>query len=138
MTIFWRQTGLVALGATLGALFREFVFFLSGSAAPVSPGGVLDWPWALLVVNVSGAFILGWLLVVGASASNWQSTLRPLFAVGVLGGYTTTSAFAVVTVEMLRNDNFISAGLYVAASVALAVWAFGAAQKSANVRMAKR
>jgi fluoride exporter len=137
MKSFWRQTGLVAVGASFGALFRELVFLFVELFLQESPGGLFDWPWALLIVNVSGAFVLGWLLVVGSQLSRWQETYRPFLAVGILGGYTTTSAFAVVTVEMLRNGNFVSALLNIGLSVGLAIWAFSAAQKLANARMAK-
>jgi fluoride exporter len=134
MTMFWKQTGLVAVGATLGALFRELVFLFVEVFPRESPGGLFDWPWALLLVNVSGAFALGWLLVAGSRFVNWQETYRPFLAVGVLGGYTTTSAFAVVTIEMLRNGKFVSALLNIALSVGLAIWAFSTAQKLANAR----
>jgi fluoride exporter len=137
MSMFWKQTGLVAVGATLGALFRELFVLFVELFLRESPGGLFDWPWALLIVNVSGAFVLGWLLVSGSQFANWQETYRPFLAVGVLGGYTTTSAFAVVTIEMLRNGYFVSAALNIGLSVGLAIWAFSAAQKFANARMAK-
>jgi fluoride exporter len=137
MNMFWRQTALVGAGASIGALFREVTISLFNLFIPESPGGPFDWPWALLLVNVFGAFVLGWVLVTASGHANWQNQYRPFLTVGILGGYTTTSAFAVVTVEMLRNGNFFSALVNIVLSVGLAMIAFIKAQQLAATRLAK-
>ena len=75
---------LAALGGALGALARWGV----AEALPASPGG---WPWATLLVNLTGCLLLGVLLAVLAARSPEPAWPRPFLAVGVLGGYTTYS-----------------------------------------------
>jgi CrcB protein len=101
---------LAALGGALGALARWGV----ATALPHSPGG---WPWATLLVNLSGCLAIGLLFAVLAArfpASVWP---RPFLAVGVLGGYTTYSAFAVEVVRMTEAGAAVAAAGYGVASV---------------------
>ena len=101
---------LAAVGGALGALAR---WALAG-ALPSSPTG---WPWATLLVNLTGCLLLGVLFAVLAARFPRSRWPRPLLAVGVLGGYTTYSAFAVEVVRMSGTGAFLTAGAYVAASV---------------------
>ena len=101
---------LAALGGALGALARWGV----ATAFPHDPGG---WPWATLLVNLTGCLLLGVLLAVLLSrfpASTWA---RPFLAVGVLGGYTTFSTFAVEAVQLGEAGAWLTAGGYLLASV---------------------
>jgi len=101
---------LAALGGALGALARWGV----AEVLPSSPGG---WPWATLLVNVTGCLLLGALfegLVLRAPEAAWP---RPLLGVGVLGGYTTYSAFAVEVVQLVESGAALVAGAYVLVSV---------------------
>lgn len=73
-------------------------------------------PVAVLTVNLVGGFVLGWLLArrertvtTGSSTTFW--------AIGVLGSFTTFSAFSVDTIELLDAGRGAIAALYVAASV---------------------
>ena len=83
---------LAAIGGALGALARWGL-----SEALPSPGG---WPLATLLVNLTGCFLLGALLAGLATRSPEPSWARPFLGVGVLGGYTTYSAFAVEVVRL--------------------------------------
>jgi CrcB protein len=78
---------LAALGGALGALARWGVT----TALPHSPTG---WPWATLLVNLTGCLLFGALLAVLTARSPEPPWARPFLAVGVLGGYTTYSAAA--------------------------------------------
>lgn len=101
---------LAALGGALGALARWGV----ATALPRDPGG---WPWATLLVNLTGCLLIGVLLAVLLSrfpASTWA---RPFLAVGVLGGYTTFSTFAVEAVQLGEAGTWLTAGGYLLASV---------------------
>ena len=101
---------LAALGGALGALVRW------GIALGLPPSA--GWPWATWLVNVSGCLLIGILLAVLPSrfpASAWP---RPLLGVGVLGGYTTWSTFAVEVVELGRNGAWLLGAAYVGTSVA--------------------
>lgn len=101
---------LVALGGALGALARWAV----GAALPSSPAG---WPWATLLVNLTGCLLIGVLLVVLVERFPGSPWLRPLLATGVLGGYTTYSTFAVDVVLLAEAGAWATATGYVVASV---------------------
>jgi CrcB protein len=97
-----------SLGGALGALGRWGV----AEALPRDDGG---WPWATLLVNVAGCLLLGLLIgLVGTPTSPW---LRPFLGTGVLGGFTTYSAFALETVQLTDAGRPGLAAGYVAASV---------------------
>jgi CrcB protein len=101
---------LAALGGALGALARWAVAW----ALPSSPGG---WPWATLLVNLTGCLLIGVLLAVLLARYATSPWLRPFLATGVLGGYTTYSTFAVDTVALVDAGRPALAAGYVVASV---------------------
>jgi CrcB protein len=100
----------VALGGVLGALARWGV----ARALPSPTGG---WPWATLLVNVTGCALIGVLLAVLLARFPEHPWLRPFLCTGVLGGYTTFSTFAVDTVRLVDDGAAGTAAGYVAASV---------------------
>ncbi len=100
---------LAASGGALGALARWGL-----SLALPSPGG---WPWATLLVNLSGCLLLGALLAALAHRSPEPSWARPFLGVGVLGGYTTYSTFAVEVVDLVDDGAVALAIGYLLASV---------------------
>lgn len=107
---------LVFLGGGLGSMARYGVGTLYGRA------GLTAWPYGTLTVNVVGGFLMGLLaaglaLRGGADAERW----RVLFAVGVLGGFTTFSAFSLEAALMMERRAFAQAGAYVAISVVLSI-----------------
>lgn len=99
-----------ALGGALGALARWAI----ADALPHSPSG---WPWATLVVNVVGCLLIGVLLAVLLAWYPHSAWLRPFLAVGVLGGFTTYSTFAVDVVRLTGAGHEVLAVSYVLASV---------------------
>jgi CrcB protein len=107
---------LAALGGALGALARWGV----AVALPSSPG---SWPWATLLVNLTGCLLIGVLLAVLLARYPSSPWLRPLLATGVLGGYTTYSAFAVEVVQLIDAGALGMAAAYVVASVLCGVLA---------------
>ncbi|WP_222195762.1 fluoride efflux transporter CrcB [Modestobacter italicus] len=106
------MTGYVAaaLGGAVGALGRWGV----AEALPSPAGG---WPWATLLVNLTGCLLLGLLLAVLAARHPGSTWLRPLLGTGVLGGYTTFSTFAVESVRLAETGAWGAAAGYVLASV---------------------
>jgi CrcB protein len=102
---------LAALGGALGALARWVI----AEALPGSPGG---WPWATLLVNLTGCLLLGALLAALAARSPEPSWARPFLGIGVLGGYTTYSTFAVEVVDLTDRGAAVLAAGYVLLSVA--------------------
>jgi len=107
------QALLVAVGGAAGALAR----FGVGVAAARVFG--LAFPWGTLVVNVTGCLAMG---VLAARVGPDQEALRLTLGIGVLGGFTTFSAFSLETVRLMEHQPGI-ATLYVAASVALSLGA---------------
>ena len=99
-----------ALGGAVGALGR----WALAEAVPHSPAA---WPWSTLLVNLAGCLLIGVLLAVLLARFPRSPWLRPLLAVGVLGGFTTFSTFAVDVVAMTREDRAPLAVAYVLASV---------------------
>ncbi len=101
---------LAAIGGALGALARWGV----AEALPRADGG---WPWATLLVNLTGCLLIGVLTGALAGRSPEPAWARPFLAVGVLGGFTTYSAFAVEAVGLAEAGRVAAAGGYVLASV---------------------
>jgi CrcB protein len=100
-----------AVGGALGALGRWGV----SEALPREPAA---WPWATLLVNLTGCLLLGLLLARLLARHPGIPWLRPFLATGFLGGYTTYSAFAVETVQLTEAGRPGLAVAYVVASVA--------------------
>jgi CrcB protein len=108
----------VGLGGGLGALARYVV----GRQMTRTFG--TDWPYGTFTINVLGGFFMGLLAGVlahrgGAGQERW----RLLLGVGVLGGFTTFSAFSLETALMIERRQLIPAAFYDAASVGLSVLA---------------
>ncbi|ODP38666.1 fluoride efflux transporter CrcB [Sphingomonas turrisvirgatae] len=102
----------VMLGGAAGAGARH----LTGRAA----SGLLGptFPWGTLVVNLLGGFAMGALVAwLGARTSGSNEALRYLLGVGVLGGFTTFSAFSLDAVQMLERGDHGLALAYILASV---------------------
>jgi CrcB protein len=101
---------LAALGGALGALARWGI----AEALPSSPGG---WPWATMLVNLTGCLLIGVLIAVLANRFPAAHLPRTFLGTGVLGGYTTFSTFAVEVVGMVERGAAVPAAGYVVASV---------------------
>ena len=100
----------VALGGALGAVCR---FAVGGSVLRlVGPG----FPLGTVVVNVLGSFLMG--VFVVAAAQRGLTHLSPLVMTGLLGGFTTFSAFSLDAVSLFERGSTGLAALYVAGSVA--------------------
>ena len=109
----------VALGSVLGAVAR---YFVSGFVARRAGE---TFPYGTLLINVSGAFVIG---IFGDLAQDNASLFAEpdpwLFAVtGFLGAYTTVSSFSLQTLSLARDGEGGHAALYVALSVALSLGA---------------
>lgn len=100
----------VALGSALGGVGRYGLSRLW----PWVPGG---WPTATMTVNLLGSFAIG-LLSVGLSArAGGAETARLFWMTGVLGGFTTYSAFALETVTLAGAGEAMRAAAYVVVTV---------------------
>lgn len=109
---------LVGLGGALGAIAR---YLLSGYVLHHST----DWKFPLptFLVNVLGCLVAG-LLAGFAVKQDWFSEQHRLFLfTGILGGFTTFSAFGVETVHLLRHGHVGITALYVGLSVVVGIGA---------------
>ena len=102
----------VALGGALGSMLRYALAGLIGRVAGT------EFPYGILAVNISGSFLMG--VFVGWLARALPAhapDLRLLVAVGLLGGYTTFSSFALDAITLIEDGTPLKATAYVAASV---------------------
>ena len=108
---------LVALGGALGSVAR----YLVGKVSMLLWGA--DFPWGTLIVNVVGCFIMGVLAGLLAHYTEFSQEVRSFLLIGVLGGFTTFSAFALDIVTLYQRGSLMTAGLYLLASVVVSILA---------------
>ena len=105
---------LVALGGAIGAACRYLV-----GLGVLRAFGMTEFPLAILTVNVVGSLMMG--VFVVAAAQKGLTHLSPFVMTGLLGGFTTFSAFSLETVTLIERGQIAAAGAYVALSVGLSV-----------------
>jgi fluoride exporter len=106
---------LATVGGALGSGARYLVNVGVGRA--FGP----NYPWATLTVNVLGSFLMGFLVDMVARRFGGSVELRTFLATGILGGFTTFSAFTLDISNLLgRGDSGTAIG-YIAASVLLSL-----------------
>jgi fluoride exporter len=105
----------VAAGGALGASARYIVGIGSGRLLGYG------FPYGTLAVNIIGCLIMG--LLVEAMALRWtvHNDLRAFLTVGILGGFTTFSAFSAEFALLVERNDYLSAAIYLIASVGLSV-----------------
>ncbi len=103
----------VALGGAIGASAR----YLTGNAVARVLGK--DFPWGTLTVNFVGSFLMGVIVVVLAHENG--NRFAPLLMTGVLGGFTTYSAFSLDAMTIYERGEVGLAALYVFGTLALAL-----------------
>lgn len=109
----------VALGGAIGSALRYGVNVSAGRAFGTG------FPWATLIVNVLGSFVMG--LLVAVLAEKGGTRLAPFLMTGILGGFTTFSAFSLDTLTLWERGAHGLALAYVAASVVLSLAAIALA-----------
>ncbi len=109
----------VAAGGAIGAVLR---FATVLGAVRIFGAG---YPFGTMIVNIAGSFAMGFLFVILAARG---SGLHPFLLTGILGGFTTFSAFSLDAITLWERGDAALAGLYVCASVVLSILAlaFGA------------
>ena len=111
----------VALGGGIGALARyQLGRFMT---AWLGPNIVMTFPFPTLAVNAIGSLLMGllagWLALRGDGLGMQGDQLRLLLGVGLLGGFTTFSAFSLEMVLLIQRGQFLFATLYAVLSFAL-------------------
>ena len=102
---------LVACGGAFGATSRFFIGRLSDSYL-----ASLKFPLPTLVINIVGCFAIGYIAEISARGA-LSPHFRLLIVTGILGGFTTFSAFGLETITLLRSGHLGMALTYVATSV---------------------
>lgn len=121
----------IAVGSAAGGVLRhvttEAVTRLAGAG----------FPWGTLIVNVTGSLVMGvclglWTLAVPAP---WSPVARHAAMTGVLGGFTTFSAFSLQTMGLLQQGHWTAAAANAVASVGLSVLACGAGYSAVSIAL---
>lgn len=103
----------VAIGGALGASAR----YLTGLWMLRAFGS--RFPWGTITVNIVGAFLIGVLITV--LSQRGASAYAPFLVTGMLGGFTTFSAFSLDAFTLFERGQVMAAGAYVAGSVLLSL-----------------
>lgn len=108
---------LAALGGGIGSALR---YMLAMGMAKIAP----SWfPWPILTINIVGCFLMGLLVASLALKLNGSLEARTFLATGVLGGFTTFSAFSLDFMSLMQRKDYDLAFLYVGASVGVSLLA---------------
>ena len=112
------ETFLIFIGAGCGGVFRYWISNLSH--------GLLGrhFPYGTLIVNVSGCLLMGFLFVL--LVEKFNSTvpqLRSLLLIGLLGGYTTFSAFSIETLNLFEKGAPLAGAANILLSITLCLTA---------------
>lgn len=116
--LIWHPWIMAALGGAIGSLGRVVISSL------VARWTGEQYPFGTIVVNVTGAFLMGILAGFGQSEPGkliFSEPARTFLMIGVLGGYTTFSSFSLQTFLLLEQGNLLGAFLNVFLSVLLCV-----------------
>jgi CrcB protein len=124
--------GAIAVGGALGAVAR----YALSMWLPARGGA--GFPWGIFIVNVSGCALIGVLMALvseGGRDARTPPLLRPFLGVGVLGGFTTFSTYALDTVHLLQAGPHAvwTAAAYLGGTLLgalAAVWAGAAATRA--------
>jgi CrcB protein len=107
-----KEALLVALGGAIGSVLR---WAATSWTARFAHGAAF--PWGTLGVNLAGSCAIGFVLTLAFERSHVPPPLRLFLVTGVLGGFTTFSAFSWETLVLARDGHALAASGYVAGSV---------------------
>ena len=111
---------LASLGGAIGAGAR---YLVNGVCAQcMAPG----FPWATFIVNVVGSFLMGVVVASMLPFLGGSAVWRTFLATGILGGFTTFSAFSLDAMTLLEKQQFNLLAVYVVGSVVVSVLALAA------------
>jgi CrcB protein len=112
-----RHLLLACAGGALGAGLRYLVNV--GTLRLLGAG----FPWGTVIVNVAGSFAMGLLIEALALRYNGSIEMRTLLATGLLGGFTTFSAYSLDFAVLLQRGEHLAAAIYLIGTVIVAVLA---------------
>jgi CrcB protein len=108
---------IVFFGAGLGGCLRHTINLLAARALGT------NFPWGTFLINISGSLVMG--LIAGwlafRAGASWTQHVRLFVLTGILGGYTTFSAFSLDAALLYERGEILSMAAYVIGSVLLAL-----------------
>ena len=113
---------LLALACAGGALGAGTRFLLSEW---FMARGLAGFPWATFAINITGSTLMGLLVGLLAVRPDAPPELRVFLATGILGGYTTFSAYSLEAWQLAERGQLAAAGAYVVGSVVLSIAGLG-------------
>ena len=105
-----RELGAIFAGGAAGGLLRV-------ALVRAFQGGAPTWPWVTFSINVSGAFVLGYLVTRLQERLPLSTYRRPLAGTGFCGAFTTFSTMQLELLKMLDHHRYVLAAGYAAASI---------------------
>ena len=105
---------LVAVGGSIGASTRYFFYLFSKNLFSSSNLFINT-----LIINIIGSFFIGYVIVLLENKSFSQDFIKYFFIIGILGSFTTFSAFSLETIELLVNKKYLIAFFYIFLSLFL-------------------
>ena len=106
---------IVFVGAGLGGALRHGINVLAARIAGT------DFPYGTLVINVLGSFLMGIIVEYLGLRLELSQSVQLFLTTGILGGFTTFSAFSLEAALLYERDQLLAAIVYVVASVVLAI-----------------
>ena len=110
-----KQFSLVALGGGIGSALRYLISLWIVKRFPCT------FPLSAFIVNITGCFIVGFLMGLSINHSIHDNELRLLLVVGFCGGFTTFSAFSSESLQLFEAGNYWTLALYIAGSILLGI-----------------
>ncbi len=105
----------IALGGSLGAVFRYLLQLFVNNNIQTT------FPYSTLIVNASGSFLMGLFFGILANKFPENTNLKYFLLTGLLGGFTTFSAFSLDVVKLIEQQHFTPALLYILSSVIISI-----------------
>ncbi|MBI2698650.1 fluoride efflux transporter CrcB [Mycobacterium gordonae] len=126
----YRELAAIFAGGALGSVARA-------ALATLAVPDPARWPWPTFVVNILGAFLVGYFTTRLLERLPLSSYRRPLLGTGLCGGLTTFSTMQVETVKMIEHGHWVLACTYTLVSIAVgfvAVYLATALVRRARIR----
>lgn len=112
----------VALGGAVGSVARYLIGLIEINE-------YTDFPVKTLAINILGSFLIGVIVALSVKKGNWNPDMVLFAKVGICGGFTTFSTFALESSNLFQNGRSAMALTYIFLSIALSIAAVFIAQK---------
>lgn len=111
----------VALGGAIGSVIRYLIGLININEATA-------FPYKTLIINIVGSLLIGIVVALAGKYTNANSNIILFIKVGICGGFTTFSTFALESTNLIQSGKYLLAFAYIALSVILSILAVFSAQ----------